>query len=437
MEPFKAYGEKFCVLPWVHSMTRPHGTVLPCCINTSEISKPDGTPFFLFEDEFDEVWNSPSYQNFRKKMFLGESIPSCESCYQMEATEKVSYRQISNQWWWENDRESAISAIEQSKQNNFMVSSDPMSLDLRLGNSCNLGCRSCHPINSSFLGKEWNRLKQVNLEFEEFWNGSFYEWPQHKEKKEIPAWFSNEDFLSRLKLMLPKMKFLYLTGGEPLLVKGNHELVAFCVKEGFAKNMSLMLNTNLTVVREEFLENLKHFKHVQLFGSIDGFAAANEYLRYPSKWHIVEKNLGHFLQLPGNINITINIVLQFHNALNLTDLLYYLEKVASQLTDRKFNIDVSVLRDPAWLRASLLPFSVRAVAAQRLEAYLANSLLCKESDYSAKSISGIIELLRSEDEANSDLLAKNKRYTNLMDDHRETPLRAAFPELVEALGELT
>jgi MoaA/NifB/PqqE/SkfB family radical SAM enzyme len=431
MNEFAEYGKSFCALPWVHTMNRPHGSVLPCCYNTSEIKNERGSPFYLFEASLEEIWNSRDYRDLRKKMLSGEPIPSCSACYEIEEAGGLSFRQISNRWWDTHGKAEVKEAVEESRRADGRVTHDPRSLDLRLGNSCNSGCRSCHPINSTFLGKEWEELRKG--EFAEFWNGRYFEWPGYEKLTSVPPWYESESLLARLKEMLPRLKALYLTGGEPLMVKGNHELLRACVEGGLASGIDLMLNTNLTLRSPGFFEAFTHFRQVQLFCSIDGLGPVNEYLRYPSSWKTVDTNLRKILEIPGPVHVTVNVVAQFHNALYLAELLRYVEQVREE-SGRPLNFNLTVLRDPEWLQLGLLPEAVRKESARRLREFTASSVLYSNDELARTGIDGVLTLLSAGPWKGSEsLLGKNARYTALLDQSRASSLETALPELQRML----
>ena len=83
---------------------------------------------------------------------------------------------------------------------------------------------------------------------------------------------------------------LYFTGGEPLINKKFHAILAYLVDRGLAGRITLQLNSNITKVTDDLVEQLQHFQHVSFTLSIDGFGEVYEYIRYPAKWSIVAEN---------------------------------------------------------------------------------------------------------------------------------------------------
>ena len=431
MASFSEYGETFCVFPWVHAMTRPHGTMQPCCTSTVELKRDSGTPYYLWESSIADVWNSAHYREIRRQMLAGGKVAGCDWCYNLEKVKKRSYRQTSNDWWERQNPNLIHARVEQSRARDFFVEGDPVSLDLRLGNLCNLRCRSCHPTSSSQLAEEWKGFIEKYPEFCNIWSGKFFDQPGGTPRDEIPAWYKAESFWQEIFRFLPEVKSIYITGGEPTLLRGNYILLEKCVEAGYARDIELMLNTNLTTESAKFMGFLPHFKKVQLNCSIDAYGKQNEYLRYPSSWETTDRNMRAMLPLPANVNISVNPVVQFHNVLNLDVLLEYIEELNRERATGKVFIETIILQmNPKWLEMGLLPQTVRELAAARLRRFIAGSFLYREDAWSRMNLDSVLRVLEeAPDSADREILQLNKRYTEIHDDARSVRFRDYFPEL--------
>ncbi len=71
-------SKSFCILPWVHLSTRPHGRVRACC-NAQVIDK-ESSLFNLGYDDLLSVWNSKYMRDIRLQMIKGEIPESCKTC---------------------------------------------------------------------------------------------------------------------------------------------------------------------------------------------------------------------------------------------------------------------------------------------------------------------------------------------------------------------
>lgn len=136
-------------------------------------------------------------------------------------------------------------------------------------------------------------------------------------------WFQAKDFLLGELLARPeKMTRLRLIGGEPFLIKEVLSMMRHLVDTGAASNITLFTITNSTVANDEFLDLLQCFKHCCLMLSLDGTRAINEYIRFTSRWNIIDANVARFKQMK-NTAIFVNMTVQTYNILNIVDLVEY------------------------------------------------------------------------------------------------------------------
>ena len=80
----KNKSDTFCILPWVHIATAATGEVRLCCEASGRINN-GNRPFRLGTDSIDDVWNSESMKETRRKMLAGERVDQCDKCYKTEA----------------------------------------------------------------------------------------------------------------------------------------------------------------------------------------------------------------------------------------------------------------------------------------------------------------------------------------------------------------
>ena len=92
-------------------------------------------------------------------------------------------------------------------------------------------------------------------------------------------------------------------GGEPLLIHQHYDFLNELVERGRAPFVTLEYNTNLSIVPEKALKLWEHFKKVKLGVSLDGVGPINDYIRHPSKWSVMERNLLKIDKAPGNIDV--------------------------------------------------------------------------------------------------------------------------------------
>src|SRR5262249_19711355 len=143
-------------------------------------------------------------------------------------------------------------------------------------------------------------------------------------------WFEQPEFVQKDMLGAGStLKMLYVTGGEPLFVPAFDQILDDYVARGLAQDMVISLNTNLfhnegRIARA--MESLLRFRHCHLAPSIDGHGAVYEYIRYPARWDIVERNLRFIARLQRerkNLSFVLTTVAQAYNCFNLVDLLRF------------------------------------------------------------------------------------------------------------------
>ena len=78
--------------------------------------------------------------------------------------------------------------------------------------------------------------------------------------------------------LMPTLKHLKVTGGEPTITKEFFRLVDYAVENGYSKNINLYVTTNGTRFTKDFLKKLSSFKQLFFSVSCDGFGETYEYI---------------------------------------------------------------------------------------------------------------------------------------------------------------
>ena len=79
----------FCLLPFTHISSTNDGNYRVCCCSEEKvITKPDGTAYNMRKDSVVEVWNSEHYKQLRKDLLNGVQNPTCEYCWNYEASDQ-------------------------------------------------------------------------------------------------------------------------------------------------------------------------------------------------------------------------------------------------------------------------------------------------------------------------------------------------------------
>ena len=134
----------------MHLATNASGNFRVCCNSTpgkNFILKSDNTPYKIYKDNLNDVWNSDTYKNIRRQFLNDERPEICERCFREEDSGIRSARQGWNDQWMFDYEKS-----ETPKLNAYY-------LDIRLGNLCNLKCIMCNPYASNQWVKEWELIE--------------------------------------------------------------------------------------------------------------------------------------------------------------------------------------------------------------------------------------------------------------------------------------
>ena len=330
--------DTFCILPWMHLAINSSGNYRVCCNSTPTknfITKEDGTPYKIYKDGIHEVWNSDVYKKIRKEFLNGDRPEMCERCFREEDANIKSARQGWNEQWMFDYKKTTTPPLTIKY------------IDLRLGNLCNLKCRMCNPYASNQWVDEWELIE---------------EWKNPNEKIRLAKmdWPNTPATWTNLEPILDTVKMIYLTGGEPTLAVEQYKLFDICIERGIAKNIILKYNSNLTNIPPKMVNYWKQFKKIKMNASIDGIGELNDYIRYPSNWKNIEKQLHKLMEM--NVSLQIHTTVQMYNILQLDEVFDYFDK---------FNIDpfLNILDHPDYLNVRVLPAEQKKQAKELLMSY--------------------------------------------------------------------
>ncbi len=385
---YKYPSKTFCIYPWTHIAVTASGNLRLCCEADNILARSmplqvmSSKPYKIYEDSIADAWHSQYYQQVREKMLNGEQPAPCSNCYLNEKNNIYSTRARSNTQY--------MFDIEQSVTPPMHIKY----LDLRLGNLCNLKCRMCFPGASSKWAEDWPMKLDEG-----------YDWPEHPY-----VWEQLEPFLDTVEK-------IYLTGGEPTLTPGCNTLYEICIEKDVAKNIVLSVTTNLTNIPEKLVGYWKHFKKVEIGGSIDAYGKLNRYIRHPSNWNMIDKNLRKWIDIskehPTIFLERTNTTVQMYNILNLSELLDYFEEIQS-LTSISIKSNFFLVTWPPEFNIHLLPKELKELATNRLH------------KYNQKEVQDIISYMHRKD--SSDEFITFVKSTNNLDKKRSENLFDLVPE---------
>lgn len=335
-----------CMLPWISIETSPIGTARPCCLAREEITDDNGIKYDLNRDNLETIYHSNYMKNLRQQFRAGEKPKTCKLCWDEEAAGRTSKRinsqlrlkELYAQVDWSNDDPDQL-----------------WFLDLKLGNICNLKCRICG---------SWSSSKWVDEELK-------YLQPHEDKKAHIAyqwlkqgAWPQNPDtnFWENLKKLLPNIRYLEFTGGEPFLIQEHFDLLKFAVEQGYSKNIDIHYNTNGTVDPDEAWL-WQHFNRVEIAFSIDNVGQRFEYERYGAKWQDVNDNIMSIASYQQQSRITTQLCF----TVNIQNV-YYLDELLAWADTKHFdNIFFNMLHSPEHMSVQYMTPAARTLVLDKLK----------------------------------------------------------------------
>jgi MoaA/NifB/PqqE/SkfB family radical SAM enzyme len=379
----------------------------------NRVTKDDGTTYTCRDNFVKDSWNSAYMRNLRMDMINGVPINGCEVCYSQEANGRISNRQHSlSEWSWRLGKENLEAIIQ------YAVDTEPVYLDLRLGNLCNLKCRMCNPWNSSQIVKEHIELSEKNPEYRNTWEKVFGKFPITIMDEQ--QWFDHDILWDQVISLIPKLKKVYMTGGEPTLIKNNFKFMEECIKQN-RTDIVLFFNTNCTNVNKKFLDLISQFNIVNINASMDGVGIVNDYIRAPSDWKLISSNIEKLASMP-NVHLGITPTIQIYNMFNIVDIIRWVESLRQKYSKDVF-IDFLINHHPNHLNTNIVPPQIRQQAVDELINFKTTEM-GKHSSMTNNSLRGLIGHLNGPQAIDSEeQMSRFIIYTTALDQERKQNLR--------------
>jgi organic radical activating enzyme len=371
--------DKFCVLPWLNLNTNPNGNIKLCCNIQIDHFVSDGTPFNLGYDDIDNIWQSKYMKSVREFHRYNQGSDECHECYTMEKMSGHSPRIGQNTMWIQKQKNDAnLTDYLAEVSSNVPITEPkqlPVSLELRLGNQCNLKCISCWGMSSSLIHEERKEFLNKNLLDRPELNWLKTQWTMERDlvdKTNVDNWFETDIFYSNFKKLAPALKRLYTTGGEPTVIKSNYKMFQLLLDAGNT-DCRIEFTSNMTNWNPLFYDKLSKFKNVEIQMSIDGIDEIGEYIRYPSNFAKVRENMfkvAELVSLNSGWRLKCYTVLQALNYKHLVPIWDLL----NQLTE-KYRITIDwwpiTLSSPDFLSLAAVPLEDREAYVPILKAIAA------------------------------------------------------------------
>ena len=268
-------------MPWV-GMFYHTNLAKVCCVNTH---KSWSNPVEFRKSKF--------IKNLKQEFLNGDQPASCKACWDLE---DVGMRSV---------RENLMSSRQEQTINKFDLDSEYNLeyLEFRASNLCNFSCVICSPESSNQLGKEVTK-NPVLL--------NYFSPDSGLQEITDANW---QHILS----LLPGIKQIHLTGGEPMLIKHYYQLLDYLIDNNYSQQIFLTITTNGSVLNPTLLSRFNQFSKTKITISIDGAGKKAEYQRYGTDWESVKRNCITFATTPG-IDLVINTAISAYTVLGFSEL---------------------------------------------------------------------------------------------------------------------
>lgn len=444
-------SKTFCILPWIHFATRPNGDMRLCCSSNASgagddhtvglVKNENGVPANFGKETPMSAWNNEYMKSVRRIMLSGNIPNSCSKCFQEESKGVASKRVWETGTWMEEGID--IQELIDSTSPEGAIPEKLVYLDLRLGHTCNLKCVMCSPHDSSMWVQDHKKV------FPLFQHNTIKQQMTWDQTQFNNYWHENPDFWDEMYKQIPNLKQVYFAGGEPLLIKEHKRFLEEIINQGYADKILIRYNTNGLLINDEIIELWKQFKKVKVGFSIDAVGDRNYYIRYPSDWATIEKNLHKLDNTPDNIQVSIATAIQILNVKHLPELAKWkikqnfkkvnFENVTGGIQAGGGIVNMHLLYIPTFLSIRLLPAHDKEEVRKSF-ADLANWLYInyrqdedywKHNPYGWKRWQAVLDFMDAED--HTDQLPAFKEYIGRLDTLRGTSFKETFPELSHLL----
>lgn len=373
-----------------------------CCHATSDEEWPAIHPTSIHVN----VQSKP-LKKIRTQLLNGEVPGSCHSCWALEHSGATSPRQ---------EYLTKLNELPPAADANYF---SLKYLDITQDSNCNLKCRSCSgkystPIRIEEIGREVRSPEDI--------------WPDK---------FAYSDWLDKaIEMLDPVEHYITVTGGEPLISKNTQILIEKLKTKNKIQKTHLRVFSNLTQIPTWFINEISSFKTLEVIASIDAVDNLSSYVRYPSVWGKIEKNLDFLVEQKihhPQFEIRIHSVLQAYNLFHLPQLIRKLKKYQNVIP---YFPKFTELVSPKVLKPTVWPEIKKNKAVQNALLFLEEEIndLTKnkwydENTVAAKNLAAILQNLYKRNDEN--LFFDFLVYTRLLDGHRGQNLNSFIPEILD------
>lgn len=389
-----------CLAPFAYMTFDPATNVSPC-------PALGGSVWNFKGQQLQRIWTNEQLTAFREHMLDNKKHDVCHRCWDEEAVGMQSERTM---LWNPNKDPTGVNTVilDSGKTAADVLKSHkhgPLQLIIKVGNVCNLRCRSCNSADS------------VTLSVEGKYYAEHYGLVKNFYLKETETKTFTDAQIDEIIQFCDNVVRIEFYGGEPLLDKQLPKFLYKLVELDLAKKINLNISTNVThSINNELIETLSHFNHVNINLSIDGWGNKFTYLRHPGKWDEVYENIKWFIQLRNSGKLKLSLLV----ATTVTIMnVYDLPELLDKIDELKLPVFLILAWFPHYYSIRNIPNDIAREIAHRLTATGRNNL------------APIVQAL------NNGFVAEHwekfKTWTAMVDQYRNESFATTFPEYTKLI----
>ena len=318
------HSKSWCPIPFNTISWHPSGHISRCMMS---------------DDNMGTHYDSEHMQRLRRDMLAGKwDTYGCTSCLNKE---KKGYRS-QRMSWLRNDKIKHLGNPEPYR-NPKLTGNQISHLFINFSNVCNFKCRMCSAnFSNSLIPENKHMLEKFPLEYKKV--------PLQNQKN-----FNDIiGYLEKNLDILPGIKSIWMTGGEPFMTDDPYKLIDLIVEHGKPEELDIVITTNGSKLDFEKLEKFNKVKKLTLDLSIDAVGPLFEYMRSNKvfTWSQMEdtcKKLFEYKKINKEwFNFFINSSYQIFNYDNLLEFYDF-------IYDHQCESNVRMLMFPEHFRVGNLP----------------------------------------------------------------------------------
>jgi organic radical activating enzyme len=358
------------------------------------------------------------FTRLRKEMLIGEKTKFLES-YCGECFAREDLTGSSPRTYYQNDLETKFNNFNCDGSLKKDITKPFLNLAINFyGNSCNLECYDCNPVNSTSRQRVAKELKPELDEIGIIADGhtlkNVFNVRDVSNTFDVTNKKQSDKIIKNILDHIDIISTIQIVGGEPMLMKTHFEMLDKIVEMKKSKNIALSYVSNMTLMTVSKMEKyFNSFRYTFVQWSVDALKERNHWLRYPTDWDQTVKNVYSMQRYftkhkNGRISATITPSLLGITSLKETHSWLY----HRSLIDKHPNIHNRILK-PNFLKTRHLPDELKEKISPDIKQIT-------EDHYN--------DMIQPRNETDFQLAVK---YFDLLDKKRGTDWRSTFPEVAK------